>query len=197
MAPSLFLLQQRDKQSRIASNAVLFMDKNSELILIGEIVSAVGIKGEVKVKSYSSGPDRFQRLDDSRLEKSAGVFDVKNIASAGIKGNMATIKFSDIQDRNAAESLVGAKLYIEESQLEELPEDTYYVRDLIGLRVLDQEDNPVGEIKDVLQNGPQDIYVIKLSEGKEAMVPAVKEFIKEIDINSKLIRINFIEGMLP
>ena len=197
MAPSLFLLQQRDKQSRIASNAVLFMDKNSELILIGEIVSAVGIKGEVKVKSYSSGPDRFQRLDDIRLEKSAGVFDVKNIASAGIKGNMATIKFSDIQDRNAAESLVGAKLYIEESQLEELPEDTYYVRDLIGLRVLDQEDNPVGEIKDVLQNGPQDIYVIKLSEGKEAMVPAVKEFIKEIDINSKLIRINFIEGMLP
>lgn len=173
------------------------MDKNSELILIGEIVSAVGIKGEVKIKSYSSGPDRFQRLEYIRLERSAGVFDVKKIASAGVKGNMATIKFADIQDRNAAETLVGAKLYIEEDQLEELPEDTYYVRDLIGLKVLDQNESEVGEIKDVLQSGPQDIYVIKLVGGKEAMVPAVKEFIKEIDIKSNLIRIDFIEGMLP
>ena len=173
-------------------------EKNKkELILIGEIVSAIGIKGEVKIKSYSSSPDRFQRLDKINLETGSGVFVVKSISSAGARGNMVAIKFADIDDRNAAEALVGGKLYIDESQLEELPKDTYYVRDLIGLKVIDEEGKSIGEIKDVLQTGPQDIYVIKLPDGKETMVPAVKEFIKEINMDSKSVVIHFIEGMLP
>ena len=162
-------------------------------ILIGEIVSAHGIKGEVKVKSYSESLDHF---------KSFGTISVGDelyeIESSKTSGNMVLLKLRGIDDRNAAEELIKKSLYISQEQLSDLPEDTYYVRDLIGLKVLNAlDDSEIGEIKDVLQTGPQDIYVIKLPDSKEAMIPAVKEFIQSVSIADGFIKIRFIEGMLP
>lgn len=80
--------------------------------------------------------------------------------------------------------------------LAELDDGEYYIKDLIGLSVFDAGDNsPVGTIEDVIQNTAQDIYLIKTCDGAEVLVPAVKEFIKDIDIKAGRISINFIEGM--
>ncbi len=174
---------------------------NDELILIGEIVSAVGIKGEVKVKSYAESPDNYKSFGYVFIEEK-GEYQIERARSSG---NMVVLKLDCINDRNEAEGLVKNKLYIEEKQLEDLPEDTYYVRDLIGLKVIDvRTSEAMGEVKDVLQNGPQDVYVIAPyeTEGndgkktKEVLVPAVKEFIKNVDIENGKISIEFIEGML-
>lgn len=163
------------------------------MILIGDIVSAVGIKGEIKSKCYSEGPERFGRLEYLFLDSEK--FPVEGVRS---QGNMAIIKLKTVDTRNQGEALIGKRVYIEEDQLEPLPEDTYYVRDLVGLKVKDFGDGiEVGLISDVIQNGPQDIYVISLPEKKEAMVPAVKEFIKEVNVKEGFISIKFIEGMLP
>lgn len=168
-------------------------DAKGTEILIGEIVSAVGIKGQVKVKSYTETPGNFSDFGTLIL----GTKEVR-IHSARAQGNMVTVKLEGIDSRDQAEGLVGEKLFIHESQLAELPEDTFYVRDLIGLEVRNAKDgNRVGDITDVIQNGPQDIYVISLDEGKSAMVPAVKEFIKEVNVEEGYMSIQFIDGMLP
>ena len=80
--------------------------------------------------------------------------------------------------------------------LSDLDEGEYYIKDLIGLEVFDAKDNSlVGVLDDVIQNTAQDIYLIKTEEGSEILVPAVKEFIKDIDVVAGRIYINFIEGM--
>ena len=80
--------------------------------------------------------------------------------------------------------------------LADLDEGEYYIKDLIGLEVFDAKDNsPVGVLEDVIQNTAQDIYLIKTKDGSEVLVPAVKEFIKDIDVAAGRIYINFIEGM--
>ena len=177
-----------------------------ELILIGEIVSAVGIKGEVKAKCFSESPNRFKKLseiilcregENDKNREGVNVIRYKLESSRAI-GHMVAIKLKDIQDRNEAERLIGYKIYISEDQLEKLPEDTYYVRDLIGLNVLDIDDNKVGRVIDVLQNTAQDVYVIKreVGDGPDILVPAVKEFVKEVNVKSGFIKIAFIEGMI-
>ena len=144
-----------------------------EKIEIGRIVSAIGIKGEVKFYSFSDDPMRLADLEYIYIGKDSGV-----------------------DTRNVAELFKDKPCYIDESMLAELDDGEYYIKDLIGLSVFDAGDNSqVGTIEDVIQNTAQDIYLVKTCDGAEVLVPAVKEFIKDIDIKAGRISINFIEGM--
>ena len=107
------------------------------------------------------------------------------------------LKLKGVSDRNAAEALKERDIYITEADLRELPEDTFYVRDLIGCIALNAETGgKIGEITDVLQNSAQDIYKIKLPNGKEALIPVVSEFVKEVDIEKKIVKIKLIPGFI-
>ena len=171
------------------------MENTKDKILIGEITSAVGIKGEVKVKSYAEYPERFGEFGEVLLGEDNTPTKVE---LRRVKGLTPILKITGVDDRNSAEDLRGTQLYIFGESLEDLPEDTYYVKDLIGLKVLDENNNEIGEVTDVNQNGPHDIYVIKeKTEGAEVLVPAVKEFILEVNIDKGYVKIHFIEGMLP
>ena len=110
---------------------------------------------------------------------------------------MVILKLKGVDDRNAAEELRESDIYITEEDLRELPEDTFYVRDLIGCKVVNAEtEETLGEIADVLQNSAQDIYQIKTEGGKEILVPAVGDFVEEVNIEEKLVRINVIPGLI-
>ena len=165
-----------------------------EKIEIGRIVSAIGIKGEVKFYGFSDDPMRLADLEYIYIGKDEIKYDVENGRSP--KGNTAALKLSGVDTRNVAELFKDKPCYIDESMLAELDDGEYYIKDLIGLSVFDAGDNsPVGTIEDVIQNTAQDIYLIKTCDGAEVLVPAVKEFIKDIDIKAGRISINFIEGM--
>ena len=82
-----------------------------------------------------------------------------------------------------------------EDELRKLPDDEFYVRDLIGMDVFCRGEK-IGRVKDVLTDRPQDLYVISLIGGDEAMIPAVKEFIKSVDIKTGKIDVELIEGMI-
>ena len=98
---------------------------------------------------------------------------------------------------DAAERLKNKDIYITEEDLLPLPENTYYIRDLIGLSVINEEDGALlGTIKDVLQPSSQDIYVVALAGGGEAMIPAVSEFVREVDPEEGCVRVRLIEGMI-
>ena len=152
-------------------------------IEIGKIVTAVGIKGEVKFYSFSDDPMKLAKLEYIYIGKNKKRYDVEKVRSP--KGNTAALKLIGIDTRNEAELLKDKLCYIDESMLADLDEGEYYIKDLIGLEVFDAKDNSlVGVLEDVIQNTAQDIYFVKTKEGTEVLVQAVKEFIKDIYISS-------------
>lgn len=162
-----------------------------EKIKIGQIVNAVALRGEVKVYNYSDYKERYEELDYIYVEEKK-----TKIEKVRYMNQMVILKLEGANDRNAAEALKGKSVFIGEGQLRVLPEDTYYVKDLIGLEIRDQEDNKIGKLKDVIQNSAQDLYEIELESKNTTLIPAVEEFILDINVEEKFIRVKLIEGML-
>ena len=181
-----------------------------EKIKIGKIVNAVALRGEVKVYHYSDYKERFEELDEILVERNAARnYTVEGYAIEGVRyqKDMAILKLKGVNDRNAAEALKDCDVYITEADLRELPEDTFYIRDLIGCHVINESDkseavgeestaSDIGVITDVLQNSAQDIYQVKTKSGKEVLIPAVSEFVKEINIDEKIVRVSLIPGFI-
>ncbi|WP_312355397.1 ribosome maturation factor RimM [Aminipila sp.] len=162
-----------------------------EKIKIGQIVNAVALKGEVKVYNYSDYKERFEELDYIYAEENK--IKIENVR---YMKEMIILKLEGINDRNSAEALKGKDVYIGEDQLRALPEDTYYIRDLIGLEIKDQDNQKIGVLKDVIQNSAQDLYEIELENKKITLLPAVEEFILDINVQEKFIKVKLIEGLL-
>ena len=175
-----------------------------ENIKIGKIVNAVALRGEVKVYHYSDYKERFEELDEILVERNGAkrhAMERYTIEGVRYQKDMAILKLKGVNDRNAAEALKDCDVYITEADLRELPEDTFYVRDLIGCRVINEGSESetaeeIGTITDVLQNSAQDIYQIKTKSGKEVLIPAVGEFVKEINIGEKTVKVSLIPGFL-
>ena len=163
-----------------------------EKIKIGRIVNAVALRGEVKVYNYSGSKERYEELDRIIVEgKEYGIEKVR------YQQQMVILKLAGINDRNAAEAMKNKDVFITEEDLQELPEDTFYIRDLIGLEVLDAETGEkIGKLKDVLQPSSQDIYVVQRQEGSDVLIPAVSEFIKEVNVKEGFVKVRLIEGMM-
>lgn len=161
-----------------------------EKIKIGRIVNAVALRGEVKIYNYSGYRERYEELDRIIIENKE--YEIEKVR---YQQEMVILKLSGIDNRNAAEAMKNKDVYITEEDLEELPDDTFYIRDLIGLEVID-DSGRIGVIKDVLQPSSQDVYVIKTDKDQEIMIPAVKEFVKEVNLEEKYVKVSLIEGML-
>ncbi|MDD2217506.1 MAG: ribosome maturation factor RimM [Eubacteriales bacterium] len=159
-------------------------------IKIGKIVNAVGLKGEVKVYSYSE-PSRYKELTDIYVEEK-----IHRIENVRYQKNIVILKLSGIDDRTGAENAKEKYIYIIEDDLPELPEDTYYIKDLIGMSVVDETGESLGKVKDIIQNAAQDLYEIERANGKLLLIPGVKEFIIDIDLNIKEIKVKLPEGLL-
>jgi 16S rRNA processing protein RimM len=161
-------------------------------ILIGKIVNVFGIAGEVKVYSYSGSADRFETLEHITIDKK--VYEIEGVKYT--KG-MPVLRLSGVCSRDDAEMLRGKEIFMDEADLEELPEGEYYIRDLIGMEVLREESGEhLGVLKDVLTDRPQDLYVVALEDGGEIMIPGVDAFVKSIDPEARTIGVSLIEGMV-
>ncbi len=162
-----------------------------EKIKIGKIVSASGLKGEVKVYNYSDSPDSYMRVASMFIEDTP-----YKIQNARTHKNTIILKLEGIDDRDAAERQRGRELYITDADLPPLPEGQFYVRDLIGMEVVDDKGDSLGKVTDVLQNTPQDIFEVERENGKKLLIPKVDQFVLDIDGRKRVIRVRLIEGML-
>lgn len=163
-----------------------------ENIKIGRIVNAVALKGEVKVYNYSGYRERYEELERIIVEERE--YEIEKVR---YQQQTVILKLSGVDDRNGAEAMKNKDVYITEADLLPLPDDTYYIRDLIGLSVLDAEDgSPLGRLKDVLQPSSQDVYVVELDEGGEVMIPAVAQFVREVNLEEGFVKVSLIEGMI-
>ena len=162
-----------------------------EKIKIGKIVNTVGLKGEVKVYNYSDSIEIYETIESIYVEDRLTV--IENVRA---QKNMVILKLEGADDRNAAEALRGKELYITEDDLPELPEGQYYVRDLIGMSVTEEDGNLMGHVTDVLQNTAQDIFEVESENGKKLLIPKVDQFVLDIDAEKREITVRLIEGML-
>ena len=162
-----------------------------EKIKIGRIVNAVALRGEVKVYNYSGYRERYEELNRIIVENNE--YEIEKVR---YQQEMVILKLAGVNDRNAAEALKNKDVFITEDDLKELPEDTFYIRDLIGMKVFDIETGEnIGILKDVLQNTAQDVYVVSTEDKKEILIPAVRQFIKKINLEERSIEVKLIEGM--
>ncbi len=162
-----------------------------EKIKIGKIVNTVGLKGEVKVYNYSDSIEIYETIESIYVEDRLTV--IENVRA---QKNMVILKLEGADDRNAAEALRGKELYITDDDLPELPEGQYYVRDLIGMSVAEEDGNLLGHVTDVLQNTAQDIFEVESENGKKLLIPKVEQFVLDIDAEKREITVRLIEGML-
>lgn len=167
---------------------------NKPLINIGKVVSVHGLKGEIKVFPYSDFPERCYHLKYVRLTESEDI-NVLEVENVRIQGVLWVIKLKGVDSRNEADKLRGRYLYILPEERMDLPPDTYYFDDIIGLEVYSVNGEYLGIIKDILPSGGQDAYVVG-NDKKFFMIPAVKKIIREVDTERGRLTADLPEGLL-
>ncbi len=157
---------------------------------IGKIVNTFGIKGEVKVIPYTDDIEQFKKIKNIYVNN-----DVMEIESVRYHKNTIILKFKGIDTMNDAENIRNSILKIQRTK-KKLPQNTYYITDLIGVDVYTDEDKLLGKVKDIYNTGANDIYIVETSENKEILLPAIKEVIKKVDIENKKIIVHILKGLI-
>lgn len=168
-----------------------FRESNMDRIKVGKITGAFGIRGELKVYPYTDRPERFEEL--GKIFANGQEYKITNVR---YQKNLVLLRLEGVADRNAAEKLKGTELTINRENLRELEEDEFFIFDLIGLEAVDENGGHIGRVHDVIQNTAQDLYEIETDDGKMHLIPAVYEFIPEIDPDSGIMVIKPIPGLL-
>lgn len=172
-----------------------YVSQKTEWATIGQVVALFGVRGEVKVRSLTDIPDRFQQLEAVYLGPDAvQTYKIEHVRP--YKGEMVILKLAGINDANAAEALRNHSLLIPLEQLAKLPPDSYYQHDILGLTVHLLDGRELGPIVDILETGSNDVYIIKGSDGKQIMIPALKTVIKQIDLLRRTMYIDPLPGLL-
>jgi 16S rRNA processing protein RimM len=165
------------------------------LLAVGKIVKPFGIRGEVVLHPMTENLARFKKLKRVFIGKTDVAATETTVLDVVVEQRGVRIRLDGIADRTAAEQIVGSLLFVDERDAVRLPKGAYFIHDLLGMNVVDEQGTTVGVMKDVLKYPAHDVYVVG-REGKEFLIPAVKEFIRKIDVETRTMRVRLIEGML-
>lgn len=159
---------------------------------IGKIVTTRGLKGELKILPYTNIYDMFDDLESVYINgKSFDVEYVKHIK------NCVSLKLNGIDSPEDAAKYIHKIVSIDDEDLKPLEENEYYIGDLRGISVVNHDTGEqVGTLKDVLITGGNDVLDIETADGRQVLVPMVREFVKNVDIEKRSMEIHFIDGML-
>lgn len=168
-----------------------------EYLSVGVVLKPHGLKGEIKVKPLTDDERRFDNLHTIYLKEEQ--YKELIIVSRRYAGNMIFLKLKGYDTIESVEALRSQHLWIPRKMARELPEDTYFIADLLGCRVETLSGQKLGEIADVLETGSNDVYVLRGGPFGEVLIPALKKVITQVDIQSRLIRVDLadMEGLLP
>ena len=168
------------------------MNKYLEL---GQIVNTFGIKGQVKVNPFTDDIRIFDELKEVYIEKK-NELKLFQIEKVNYSKNMVILKLKGIETPEEAEKLRSSYLKINRKDAKKLPEGTYYIADLIGLDVYTDENKLLGKVDYIYNTGSNDIYVVKDEQGKEILLPAIKDVLQQVDLENGKIIVHIIEGLI-
>ncbi len=167
------------------------MNKYLEL---GQIVNVKGLKGEVKVNSFTDDNTKFERIPKVFIKQKNNLTEFE-IEKVGYSKSQVIIKFKNIDTIEEAEKLRNSYIVVDREIFGELPEGVYYIADLIGLEVYTETNEYLGKVDDIFSTGSNDVYVVKDELGKQKLLPGIDEVIKKIDLESGKIIVNLIKGL--
>ena len=166
-----------------------------DIFRIGVITSTHGLKGEVKVFPTTDDVGRFKKLKKCFIRTKDKDIEVEKNSCKFFK-NMVILSFKEFNNINDIEKYKGCDLYVTRENAVPLQEDEFYISDIIGAEVFEENKEKLGELADVLKTGANDVFVVKLTDGKEVLIPVIKEFVPEMDIEHKKITVRLMKGML-
>ncbi len=166
-----------------------------DLLRVGVFANTHGVRGEIKVFPTTDDVDRFYKglpllLDTGKEYLPLEVTSVKHFK------NMVILGFKGISSINEIEKYKGKDLYVDREHALPLEEDEYFICDVLGAEVITEDGEAVGTLKDVLQTGANDVYVITLTNGKEALFPVIPDCVKDVDVENKRITVHIMKGLL-
>lgn len=166
-----------------------------DLFQVGIITSTHGVKGEVKVYPTTDDVKRFKKLKDIILDTGKEHIALE-LESVKFFKQMVILKFKGIDTLNDVEKFRQKSLYVTRANAVRLRKDEYFIADLIGLKVVDEENKELGTLEDVMLTGANDVYVIKMLNGKELLLPAIKQCIINVDMENRCMQVHVLEGLI-
>ena len=175
-------------------------DAKSSFLPIGKIVSLHGLKGTVKVYSYTDKPLSVFKSDALIIARNTKGLEKTYIIEWAKPHKLLTmlVSLQGIGCCNQAETLINSELFIEKTKLPKLEEETYYWFDIIGLSVFTKDEKCLGCVESIIQTGSNDVYVVKdpgKDKDNEILIPALKSVILSIDLKHKIMKVDLPEGL--
>ena len=166
-----------------------------DLLQVGIITSTHGVRGEVKVYPTTDDPRRFRRLKEVVLDTGK---EKMNLEIEGVKffKQFVILKFKGLDNINDIEKYRQKSLYVTRKNAVRLQRDEYFIADLIGLKVQDEDGKELGTVKDVIETGANDVYEVVMADGKSLLLPAIKQCILNVDVENGTMQVYVLEGLL-
>lgn len=162
---------------------------------VGIITSTHGVRGEVKVYPTTDDMRRFKRLKEVILDTGKEQLSME-IESVKFFKQFVILKFKGIDNINDVEKYRKSELLVTRKNAVRLAKDEYFIADLMGLTVKNEDGEDIGVIHDVMETGANDVYVIDLNDGRELLLPAIKQCVLEVDVEAGFMKIHILEGLL-
>lgn len=165
------------------------------MLRVGVISSTHGVRGEVKVYPTTDDKERFKKLKSVVMDTGKEQLELE-IEGVKFLKNMVILKFKGYDNINDIEKYKGNDLLVTRENAIELNPGENFITDLIGLRVVTEDGKEFGILKDVYQTGANDVYEVKITDGKEVLLPAIHECILDVDLEKATITVHIMEGLL-
>ena len=162
---------------------------------VGVITATHGLKGEVKVFPTTDDPNRFRRLKEVILDTGK---EERVLKIEGVKffKQMVILKFQGLDDINDVEQLRRGTLYVTRENAVRLKQNEYFIADLIGMQVENEDGSGLGILQDVISTGANDVYDVRLADGRQLLIPAIRECILEVNVEEGWMRVHLLDGLL-
>lgn len=165
-----------------------------DLLQVGVITQTHGIRGEVKVFPTTDDVKRFKKCKELILDTGREQIRLE-VQSVKFFKQFVILKFKGYDNINKIEKYLKMGLYVTRENAIPLKKDEYFIADLIGLAVVDEENQEIGILKEVLQTGANDVYVIRMDDGKEVLIPAIAQCVQKVDLQEKKMYIHKMKGL--
>ena len=165
-----------------------------QLLRVGVISSTHGVRGEVKVYPTTDDVNRFKKLKKVVLDTGREYLDLE-ISNVKFFKNLVILKFKGIDNINDIEKYTGKDLLVHREDAVELEENENYVADLIDLKVVTDEGQVLGYLTEVMETGANDVYVVETEDGKELLLPAIRDCILDVDLDEEVMTVHIMPGL--
>lgn len=163
---------------------------------VGKVVNSHGIRGELKIVPETDFPERFDKGNSLIIVNSQNKQTPVTVKSSRLHKNVFIVLFDQFSNINDVEKYKGSLLKIEAKNQKPLEEGEYYYHEIIGCKVVTEEEQELGLVSEVLTPGANDVWVVSLPKGKQLLLPVIDDVILNVDIPNKTIRIHLMEGLL-